>query len=242
MKKCKIEKLSRFQLLLLIIAAVAVITLLLNTIGVIFYAFGPISHPGAYEYKIAVTGLTQYSGNKTSNISIPLPVNTDNIPIFYEQDIDNRTFGIWTSRLVTGGGSTMIQFSTAEENLTDIYAWFYREEKRDSDRYRDLAEKMHPIIENTPTPYTRWIYNQSVQEGPVTLVVIGSGLKSHEGHSNLTFDLEFYAGGGVVCSQSRDWYRLSIAEDIPGGMTGSVPVRVQTGKHVNNQWIPISTR
>jgi hypothetical protein len=52
------------------------------------------------------------------------------------------------------------------------------------------------------------------------------------------FDLEFTAGGGVVSSQPRDWYRLSVVENIPAGVTGSIPVRVQIGKQVNNRWVP----
>jgi len=237
MKKASISRLSRYQWILVLIVSVATILLLVNVLMGIFYAYSFISHPGAYKYEIAITGLTGFSGNNITQITVPLPVKDDGRSVFREQDIDNRTFGIWTTRLVSAEGGTMVQFSTCEKNLTDIHAVLYREEERDTNRYRELSEEMSPRIPDARTPYSQWIYNQSVQDGPVTLVIIGPGLEKHDESSNLKFDLEFYVGGGTVSSQERDWYRLSILEDIPGSVTGSTPVRIQTGKYVNNRWI-----
>lgn len=235
MKKIKGRTRDRSTWILILVIAVFLFSSLFL---LIFWVYGPISHPGAFKYEITVTGLSGITGDGSPRIGIPLPVKTDNTPVFQEHDINNRTFGIWTSRLVMAGEGTMIQFSTSEENVTDIHAVFYREEEGEMNRYRDLAEKMSPDIRNASTPYTRWMYNKTVQESPVTLVVIDPGQEPRAESPNLTFDLEFYAGGGTVSSQERDWYRLSVVEDIPADLTGSIPVRVQIGKHVNNRWIP----
>ncbi len=238
MKEIKWRSWDRSTWILVIIGILVAAFLIQYLFLWIFWVYGPISHPGAYEYGITVTGLSGFTGGDSTRIDIPFPEKIDNTTVFRPQDIDNRTSGIWTSRLVSGSGGPMIRFSTSEQNLTDIHAVFYRKEEGHMDRYRDLSEKMSPYIENATTPYTRWIYNQSPGEGPVTRVAVDSGLKPHDAYSNLTFDLEFTAGGGVVSSQPRDWYRLSVVEDIPAGVTGSIPVRVQIGKQVNNRWVP----
>jgi hypothetical protein len=227
---------SHFKWILVVAASIAAIFLIHNIILSMFYVFGPISHPGAFKYEIAITGIDSFSGNNLTRITIPLPMKENGRSIFFKQDINNRTFGIWTSCLIPVDGSMMIQFSTLERNLADIHAVFYCEEEGEMSRYRELSEEMCPYVANTTTPYTRWIYNRSIQEGPVTLVIIDPGMEPKDAQRDLAFDLEFYAGGGTVSSQERDWYRLSIVEDIPSDVTGNIPVRVQTGKYVNNRW------
>lgn len=205
----------------------------------IFWVYGPINHPGGYKYEITVTGLSDKTGGSNGTwIAIPLPVKLDNAQIFQREDINNRTFGIWTSYPIPINGGTMVRFYTRERNLTDIHAVFYREEEGAMNRDRELLEGMSPESAEAPTPFTRWIYNQSALKGPVTLVMFGPGIEPSPNRSILTFELQFYAGGGTVASQERDWYRLSIVENIPGNMTGRIPVRVQAGKHLNNAWIP----
>lgn len=225
-------------MIVVIVVAVFLVNILLLW-GV--YIYGPISHPGAYQYEIEVTGLVGFSGGNVTAIDVPLPVRDSGAMIFPEEKIINRTFGIWTSDVVYPAGGPMVRFSTREINLSDIRAVLYQKEEGPMDRSRALTEGLSPRIPDTTKPYTREIYNGSSQDGPVSEVAVGPGLQPRgEGPSNLSFDLKFYAGGGVVASQERDWYRLSVEEDLPGGVTGIIPVRVQVEQQVNSRWVSYS--
>ena len=227
---------------ILVVIAIVIAIFLINTLVLwVVYIYGPISHPGAFQYEIEVTGLAGFLGGNFTAIDVPLPVGDTGTAIFPKEKIDSQTFGIWTSDVVSVEGGTMVRFSTREKNLTDIRAVFYQKEEGPMDRRRGLMEGLSPLIPNATTPYTRWIYKGSNQDGPVTKVIIGPGLQPYDkGPSNLTIDLKFYAGGGVVASQERDWYRLSVEEDLPGGVPGSIPVRVQAEQRVNSRWVPYS--
>lgn len=200
----------------------------------------PENHPGYYGYRISVLGLQNYEGGIITTILVPIPM-ANGKPVFSDDELLNKTFDNWTSTIVNTRDGKMIAFQTYDRSLTDIDAGFYKWDMETSDVHRDLSEILSPRVNNSATTYTQWIGNNSRIDGYTTIVYIDETIRAKNSHgdNSIIFNLEFNVGGGLVNGESRDFYQIFIQEKIPGGVSGPVLVRTQTGKTVGGSWKPI---
>lgn len=195
----------------------------------IIYASGILwfeKRPNAYSYKISVRGLNNYSSGVVTDIIVPLPM-LNGEQGFSDSELQNESFGNWTSKLVVTKYGKMLAFQTQDRSLTNIDASFYKSFYG----YVDISREMlAPLIDETPAGYTQWVYNDSNIKGYTTLVYIDNTIQpKHPDNNTIIFDLQLSTGGGSYFG-TVGFYKTNVYEQIPEGITGIIPVRTQIWK------------
>jgi|GEM_PF-401981 len=217
----------------------AALAIALGCLGCILISFGALAfglaladeNPAVYNYQITVTGLENYTGGPVTDILLPLPVR-EGEPVFSDEDLDGRQFGIWRTLLAETKQGKMLVFQTTEQNLSDISASF-GSPKEHFFLINDITqESFSPVLEDSPAGYTRWAFG-----GHKDLKTFNTQIRLDEGITPentsagpIVISLWITAGGGRFHGVTGEKYRVKVCEDIPSGVRGMIPVKAQVAR------------
>lgn len=211
------------------------IVTVLSTILMFYAFFGALggtayfeSQPASYEYRISVLGLNNYSGNLVTDIIVPIPMRNGE-QIFTDEEMQNKSFGNWTSMLVVTEEGKMLAFQTNDRNLTNINVRF-RKDLNYSIDIKDIMQDalLYPVTSDAAANYTKWIYDDKNIQNYTTYVYIDRNIQPVKSDNNtITFDLKLKVYNGMVHGKSLNNYMIDVFEAIPEGVKGPVPVKTQ---------------
>lgn len=193
--------------------------------------------PTQYIYKISVKGLADYSGSLVTDIIVPLPMENGK-QIFTDEELNNKSFGNWTSMLVVSKEGKMIAFQTMDRNLTDIDASFTKRINY-SESVKDV-KCLYPVSSSSPSNYTLWLDRGSDFQTYTSYVYIDQNIRPIKDAGNITFNVELTIFEGRFRGIFGNNYKASIIESIPEGIKGPIPVRCQLGVYKEGKYLPIN--
>jgi hypothetical protein len=228
-----------------------ILTIVLGIIlcAVAYFAFiviaaGPTTQRSHFHYRITFQGLDQYRGGLITTILVPLPYWQDK-PAFSDEELMNMSFDSWRTQIVMTDDGKMLAFQTLEENPTNIDADFLKYYEPSFPWGESFEGALLPQGKEPGGMYTSWLYGFGKGEGPSTILFIDESMEpGASGNTTLSTNIEFYSGGGTFLGIGSDTYRISIREEIPGGIRGPIPVITQLGKLSQGdsglEWTPLS--
>ncbi|WP_174591877.1 hypothetical protein [Methanocella conradii] len=89
----------------------------------------------SYHFMVRVEGLNKYHGNGSTEVIVPVPIINGKY-VYGDEELANRSFGNWTTSLVTVENGKMLVFKTSDVHLTNITAMF----ERFNDKYTCFGE------------------------------------------------------------------------------------------------------
>ncbi|MDI6877710.1 MAG: hypothetical protein QMC96_13195 [Methanomicrobiales archaeon] len=197
------------------------------TLALFFGAAASTMISGVSTYTVSVQGLAKYQGDSTTTIFVPIPMVNEQ-PVFSDEELQNQSFGRWTSTLVTTDEGKMLAFKTQGQILTDIRAVFIKGEDIRDIRREIQSVKFSPIVDAVPAGESMGTCGSGIVGEQATVVFVDGTIRSiDEVNHTITFDLDFKTGRGVVNGMRKPTYRARASEAIAGGMTDLIPVRAQ---------------
>lgn len=209
-----------------IIVVMSVLCVILAIVGNIIIHYPLVS--GYYDYSIKITGLSDYQGDSVTQIVVPIP-SLEGVSIISDEQFQHKTYGNWTSLLVVTEHGKMLAFQSIATNLTDLNACFAKEIRKYPTADEINGDLFVPTgrsllrTENTTGNCTYIIIPDALQplsntSRPITVYVNLTIHNSGTTHNNSTTLDEPHL--------NRE-YHVSIAEQIPPGTTGVIPVEPQ---------------
>lgn len=204
---------DRTVLIFGIIAFIVIISL------VWLFGIGYINNsPGVYKYTVDIEGLENYEPSLITDIIVPLPVRGDQ-PVFYDDDLQYRTFGNWKTVLVMTRYGKMLAFESVGRNLTDIHAEFYQKYPEGTRIENITSESFSPALPQSPSEYSMTNDGNDPTHDYSTIIYIPDTIRPlHPKTDSLTFNLELVASEGMQHSQEGRTYQVAILEKIPPGV------------------------
>ncbi|MDI6720664.1 MAG: hypothetical protein QMD46_13755 [Methanomicrobiales archaeon] len=197
------------------------------TLMMIIAAASSTTVVGGSVYTISVQGLAKYQGGLTTTIIVPLPMVNEH-PLFSDEDLQNQTFGRWTSTLVMTDDGKMLAFQTRGPILTDIRAEFSRVEDIRVIQREIQSVRFSPVVDAAPAGESKEMCGSGIIAEQSTMVFVDDTIRSIDGtNHSITFDIDFRTGGGVINGIQTVKYRARVSEIIAGGMAGPIPVKAQ---------------
>ncbi len=203
-----------------------------------------------YDYSISVQGLSNYNYNPKLNDSpkdswfdfsvqalnvttviVPIPMKNRE-QIFTDEEMQNRSFGVWTSRLVGTEQGKMLAFQTKNKNLTDINARFRKNFDYNIIKYLiknvlSYPVLLYPVSSIAATNNTLRSHNKNVRNY-TTYVYIDQNVQPVKSNNNtITFNLEFTVKNKDVHNRTLNTYRINIFKVIREGSKGPIPVKAR---------------
>lgn len=183
--------------------------------------------PAYYDYSITTGGLDRYEGGLTTDIIIPLPVK-DGIPVIPEKTIQYRRFGNWTSLLVVTPQGKMIAFQSGDRNLTDINAHFLVPLEGPALFSRASPEMLQPAIDPGAGSRATRADDTGTTMAYSSQVYLDENIRPiNNSSAPVRIDLDMVYSEGMSFGRYGALYHTRIGEEIAGGSTGWIPVRVQ---------------
>jgi hypothetical protein len=126
----------------------------------------------------------------------------------------------------------MLAFQTGDKNLTDIDAHFLVPLENPVIFPGNPRDLLQPVINQKAGTYTLWENDTQADLVYTSQVYIDKGIESvRPGNTTIRIDLNMVFRGGMFFGRYGESYRLRVLEEIPGGITGMVPVNVQITKN-----------
>ncbi|MFA5267575.1 MAG: hypothetical protein WC379_06350 [Methanoregula sp.] len=183
--------------------------------------------PAYFDYSITTGGLDRYEGGLTTDIIVPLPVK-DGIPVIPEKAIQYRRFGNWTSLLVVTPQGKMIAFQTGDRDLTDINAHFFVPLEGPALFSRASPEMLQPAIDQGAGDRATRADDSGVTTVFSSQVYLDENIRPVINRSPpVRIDLDMVYSEGMSFGRYGEYYHARTGEEIAGGSTGWIPVRVQ---------------
>ena len=192
--------------------------------------------PTQYVYKISVKGLADYNSSLVTDVIIPMPMENGK-QIFTDEELNNKSFGNWTSMLVVSKEGKMIAFQTMERNLTDIEASFSKRINY-SEGVIDVKD-LYPVSNSSPSNYTMWLDGGNNFTTYTSYVYIDQNIMPIKEAGNITVNVELTIFEGEFRGIFGDNHKVSIIESIPEGIKGPIPVRCQLWVYKKGKYFPI---
>lgn len=185
------------------------------------------------HYYVYINGLDNYTGANTTEIYVPMPVINDS-PVFESSQVQaNAQGGAWLSTMSDTEKGAMIVFKTNNTSLTNISfhvmkVLFWN---------RTLQQRHLEALDMLDRPFSPSGGEPTSNPGPVpgsignssTFVFIDKNLSPSSGNSSITIHIEFWMYEGAENGKYGGYPGVHIEEVIPAGVTGWVPVHVQSG-------------
>lgn len=197
------------------------------------------NQPASYDYRISVQGLSNYSGSLVADIIVPIPMRNGE-QIFTDEEMQNKSFGNWTSILVVTRQGKMLAFQTRDENLTNIDARFRKDVNYSID-IRDIMQDvlLYPVSGDVAANYTIWVYSDKNVQNYTTYIYIDKNIQPAKGENNIiSFNLELTVRGGMVHGRAIT-HKVDVSEAIPESIKGPIPVKAQLGIIGDTGWGPL---
>ncbi len=222
------------------------IVTVLSTILMFYAFFGALGgqayfeeQPATYIYTISVQGLSNYSGGLGTDIIVPIPMRKGE-QIFNDEEMQNKSFGNWTSMLVVTNEGKMLAFQTRDKNLTNIDARFRKDVNYSIDLKNIMDNALlYPISNYGIANYTIWIYSDKNVQNYTTYVYIDQNIQPLKSDNNtITFNLGFALRGNMVHGRAIN-YQVDVFEAIPESVKGPIPVKAQLAVVGETGWGPL---
>jgi hypothetical protein len=227
-----------------VILGIVLIFLLVFVIWVLT-SFYITNAPGMYDYTIDIRGLDRFQAGPVTTIILPLPVRNGQ-QVFPDEQLQNQTFGAWTSGIVRTPQGKMLGFQSSSRNLSDLHAEFARTLLEKGKIKNITRDSFYPALPYNASPYTQWVYGFGAIRNYTTVVSVPDSLQPlNGGNDTISIIIELIATGGVINSSADTTYRVSIDENLPPDARDMTNVTAQIGILVKNQsseeiWAPFS--